>query len=491
MTTQHRWTLETCREVALKYEKRSDWKKLDQGSYQAAKRNGWFDACVSHMDSGNKQWTKAECQELAMKYQTRNDFKRGVDGSAYSAARYNGWLEECCKHMVAQREDWTLEKCKEIASKYTILNQWRRGPDVNSYAAAYRNGWLEHCCAHMDVFEPCTFSEALASAGKYQTRIAWKNGDIRTYRVAERRGWSELCTVHMGLPNTISTVEGEVFDFVKAICPDAIRGSKTLLDGRLQLDIFIPSLKLGIEYNGLAWHSERTGRAVNYHQVKTDMAASRHIRIIHIWSDEWLNKRGVIESYLLSQLGQAPERELFARKCQIIPTTGAEQRGFLDDNHIQGFAPGTGFALVHGDEVVAVALTKINRNSENELVRLCFKRGVEVTGGFERLMAHITGDVVSFCDTAKFDGAGYLRAGWVLVGRSPIPVYWVNKNCDRRVNRDDFKKADMLSSLVEAGRSPEELVGKKEEELAAMLGLFRMGGCELLKFARLQPLASS
>jgi hypothetical protein len=485
MSKPFRWTLELCQADAAKYETRSAWKKQNQPGYAAAKRNGWFEQCVSHM-GGNKQWTKVEVLELALRHETRNAFKHG-DPDAYRAAGYNGWLEEACAHMTATREQWTLEKCKAVASNYSIQNQWKRG-DRNSYFAAYRNGWIEECCAHMDKFVPYSFEECHASALKFETRVAWKVGDTPLYAAACRNCWIELCTEHMGVPNTISTVEGEVFEFVQSICPDAIRNNYGLLGGRFELDIFIPSMNIGIEYNGLAWHSERTGRPVGYHQNKSSIAASLGVRLIHIWSDEWLGRKEVVKAYLSRLLGVKPERELFARKCDLVATTGAEQRAFLESNHIQGFASGDGFALSRDGEVLAVALIKINRNKERELVRLCFKIGVEIHGGFEKLMAQFKGDIVSFCDTAKFDGSGYLRAGWVDVGQSHMQIYWVNKNCDKRINRANFSKADWLKSVTEAGLDG---AGKSEVELAAMLGFHRMGGCKLLKFVLLRPSIAS
>jgi len=43
------WTLEKCKEVALRYKKPGDWYKGDRGSYNSAQRNGWLKACCKHM----------------------------------------------------------------------------------------------------------------------------------------------------------------------------------------------------------------------------------------------------------------------------------------------------------------------------------------------------------------------------------------------------------------------------------------------------------
>lgn len=47
--------------------------------------------------------------------------------------------------------------------------------------------------------------------------------------------------------------EQAIYFYIRQIFPDAINGDKITLDG-LELDIFIPSKNVGIEYDGSAWH---------------------------------------------------------------------------------------------------------------------------------------------------------------------------------------------------------------------------------------------
>ena len=48
------WTHERVEEVALKYNKRTDFKKNNAGAYDAAWRNNWLDDVCSHMINGNQ-----------------------------------------------------------------------------------------------------------------------------------------------------------------------------------------------------------------------------------------------------------------------------------------------------------------------------------------------------------------------------------------------------------------------------------------------------
>ena len=43
-------------------------------------------------------WTKENCKEDALKYNTKKEWRIHT-GGAYISAYKNGWLNECCEHM--------------------------------------------------------------------------------------------------------------------------------------------------------------------------------------------------------------------------------------------------------------------------------------------------------------------------------------------------------------------------------------------------------
>ena len=97
------WTLERCIEDAKQYTSRHQWKRASGGAFNRASRNGWLDLCCEHMTDRSKQgrptcWTLKRCKEDALQYGGRNEWKRGSPG-AYNAAQLKGWLDECCAHM--------------------------------------------------------------------------------------------------------------------------------------------------------------------------------------------------------------------------------------------------------------------------------------------------------------------------------------------------------------------------------------------------------
>ena len=56
----------------------------------------------------------------------------------------------------------------------------------------------------------------------------------------------------------------EILDYIKELGFNVINNHKKSLNG-VEIDIFIPELNIGFEYNGLFWHSEKMGKDKNYH----------------------------------------------------------------------------------------------------------------------------------------------------------------------------------------------------------------------------------
>lgn len=69
----------------------------------------------------------------------------------------------------------------------------------------------------------------------------------------------------------------------------------------LQLDIYVPAIRLAIEYNGEYWHDRlkfeqdlRDGVAVSQEAVKLNLCEEADIELIHVWSSDWKRDRDSI-----------------------------------------------------------------------------------------------------------------------------------------------------------------------------------------------------
>jgi hypothetical protein len=81
------------------------------------------------------------------------------------------------------------------------------------------------------------------------------------------------------------SVEVQIFNWARERFPDSQRAARTPLQ-TLELDVWIPSLQVGIEYHGLYWHSEGAIRKPLADSIKYQRCLEKGIRLIQIYSDE-------------------------------------------------------------------------------------------------------------------------------------------------------------------------------------------------------------
>ena len=76
-----------------------------------------------------------------------------------------------------------------------------------------------------------------------------------------------LCTICYPIDLLISIKEENLYEFIKSIYFGEIVQSYRI--NRQEIDIYLPKLKIGFEFNGLYWHSDLY-KDKNYHLNKTN-----------------------------------------------------------------------------------------------------------------------------------------------------------------------------------------------------------------------------
>ena len=98
-----------------------------------------------------------------------------------------------------------------------------------------------------------------------------------------------------------SDMEHQLQEFIRSIYKGKILLNKKI-DNKYELDIYLPKLKLAIEFNGLYWHSNKFIDK-DKHLNKLNYINKKEIYLIQIFEDEWLyNKNFVlnlIKSYVI------------------------------------------------------------------------------------------------------------------------------------------------------------------------------------------------
>ena len=161
--------------------------------------------------------------------------------------------------------------------------------------------------------------------------------------------------------NHLSFAEEEISNYIKQYyCVE--RNNRKILNG-LEIDIYIPELKIGIEYNGLRWHGEMFGKDKWYHFNKLKTANDVGIKMIQIFEDEYVNNKEIVMNKLkhLLHLEENMVERIGARKCLIKEIDKKTAKDFLNKYHIQGFIQSTvHLGTFYGDILIGVmSFTKV------------------------------------------------------------------------------------------------------------------------------------
>jgi len=255
----------------------------------------------------------------------------------------------------------------------------------------------------------------------------------------------------------ISVQEKEIIDYIKLIKEDIIiiQNDRNIISP-LELDIYLPEYKLAIEFDGLYWHSydrKESNSEVNKHLEKTMLCESNNIQLIHIFENEWENKKDIIKSIILNKLGFS--HKIFARKCEVREIDLNSTQIFLNENHLQGYCYSSiRLGLFYQDELIAVQTFKkgfYTKNYEWELSRFVTKKNYQIVGGASKLFTYFIkkytpSSIVTFADRRYSQGNLYKQLGFKLSNIIPPTYFYITPNM-RLYHRTHFQKNKLSKRL--------------------------------------------
>lgn len=247
----------------------------------------------------------------------------------------------------------------------------------------------------------------------------------------------------------ISIYEDEIANLLKNNNISFIKNTYQIIKPK-ELDIYIPEKNVAIEFNGLYWHTTEYVNK-NQHLEKTELCNKKNIRLIHIFEDNWLQKRNICESIILSALG-IYKQKIFARKCQFKKVDKEIGRAFINNNHLQSsINGGEYFGLYYNNEIVQIIQIGKSRfkKDELELYRMCTKLNTQVIGGFSKLMKNQPyNKIISYIDRSLYNGKGYFESGWKFLSITrPNYCYFINSKRENRMNYQKHKLPKVLENF--------------------------------------------
>ena len=274
-----------------------------------------------------------------------------------------------------------------------------------------------------------------------------------------------------------SAAQEELARWIESVGFKVTRNVRKTLGG-LELDIVIEDKKLAIEYNGLYWHSH-VNKTQGYHNNKTLSAEAAEMKLVHVFEDEWRDKRDIVKSMILSRLGVS-SKKVYARKCSIRELSREERKSFFEENHADGDVSAiTAWGLIDSSKEIVYAISirrPFHKKHEGiEVARCCPKLNHNIPGGLSKLIAHAKSwsrqkeykKIITYVDKRwGGTGCGYAHAGFKEISITPPRFWWTD--FENRYNRFKFK-ADSSEGLTEA-------------QVADSAGVVKIWGCANLVF---------
>lgn len=251
------------------------------------------------------------------------------------------------------------------------------------------------------------------------------------------------------LATTYSTMEDDVVNYIQTLDSNICiqRNNRTIIKP-LEIDIYLPEYKLGIECNPVATHNSSfvdpwgsPCKPYDYHQKKSLASYEAGVFLFHIFGYEWNNKQEILKSMIANLLGKN-NASIGARNTYVCELDNNTCKDFLNANHRQGYTVSSiriGLRMKDTGELVSVmtfsaprpTLGRGSSNCEYELTRFCSKLHTSVIGGASKLFTYFVStyhpnSVSSFSDVAHTRGGLYSRLGFQKITITAPSYVWVD-----------------------------------------------------------------
>lgn len=424
---------------------------------------------------------------------------------------------KCGRKKVADKLAFTTEEFisrarKVHGDKYDYSEAVYRGINTKVKIICPEHGPFEQTPnTHLRPKSPCgcprcahdrSSSSRVLTTEEFVSRARMIHGEKYDYSEAVYDGWESrpriYCYEHGGYFNQIAKnhldgqgcpqcnrpgvkLQRRVIQYLRSIGVEAqenVRGvlGKSQRDGgrQLELDIYLPKHRVGIEVHGNYFHSEfkkTNAVARTMHLEKFEKSLDADIFLLQFYEDELLQRFDIVKRMIDIKIGAWRGGRVYARNCQLASwrteDLEPEERRFISDffeqNHIQGPAKfSEAYALVEDGDLVAVMLfnnivsQRGVRKSKDAVELVRFATTKLVTGGASKLFKAFLKDypevlrIVSYSDNRISQGNVYQVLGFELTSVVPPSYYYTLKTArsiHSRLHKSNFKRSSQAKKF--------------------------------------------
>jgi hypothetical protein len=221
----------------------------------------------------------------------------------------------------------------------------------------------------------------------------------------------------------------------------------------LEIDIYVPDFKLGIEVHGNYFHSYSRQETIyerNKHKIKADKCDETGIRLLQFYEHEIMHKIEIVKSIIEHHLKKS--QRIAARKCQIAYINNKEATDFFESSHINGHVPSTLYIALKYNNSLVTAMSMTKKKSGWEITRYASQPGIVIQGGFQKMLSHFVKSerprsITTYADRRLSQANVYTRAGFTYLYKTkPNYVYLdkAGKYCGVRQKYQKHKLNNLL-----------------------------------------------
>jgi hypothetical protein len=432
-----------------------------------------------------------------IKKKKEKTFNDKYDGFTFNSNQLNKKVIETCIEKYGVKNIMLLDEIKEKIKKTNLKKYGYEYASQNiEIKNKIKNTMLEKYGVDNIMFSE-NFRKTNLIIGKDENYIRYIGGRINEFKCDNGKNHifeidtdnyfkrkqrnCKICTICFPIDENVSIKEKELLNYIKEIYKGEI--IENYRDS-IEIDIFLPDLNIGFEFNGLYWHSDKFVHK-NKHIDKLNFFKEKNIRIIYIWEDDWDFKKDIIKSQITNWLKSNNEK-IYGRNCKIKQITDVSiVREFLNENHIQGFTHSTiKLGLYFNDELVSLMTFDKNEGrkkmniDEWNLSRFCSKKYINVIGSADKLLKFFINNnnvkrIITYADKEWSIGDLYFKLGFKLINESKISYKYVINN--KRINKQNFNK-NKLKKIYK------NTTGKTENQIMKENQINRVYDCGQMKF---------
>lgn len=254
----------------------------------------------------------------------------------------------------------------------------------------------------------------------------------------------------------ISSYEREIQDFLKTNNIE-FETNRQMLIGK-EIDILIEDKKVGIEFDGLYWHTEKFGgKNREYHVNKTNTCLEKGYKLIHIFEDEYVNHKDIVYDTLKHKLNIKDDKpKISGKKCVVEEIKEEIAKPFIENFNIEGFVSSMLYlgAFYNNELIGVMSIKKLNDEiNYYEITRLATNSNYICYGIGGKLFKYFTINynpsiIITFANRRycpNHDNNIYTKLGFIFDKITPPDFTFYDKNLNKfkRFNKDSFSKEDL------------------------------------------------